>query len=48
MVPDDAKKVAADLGATKWQILRMIEIPLKVWYYGGFIIIFCSRCRSDV
>ena len=28
MVPDDARQAAADLGATKWQILRMIEIPL--------------------
>lgn len=28
MVPDDARQAAADLGATKWQILRMIEFPL--------------------
>lgn len=28
MVPDDARQAAADLGATKWQILKMIEIPL--------------------
>jgi len=28
MVPDDTRQAAADLGATKWQILTQIEIPL--------------------
>lgn len=28
MVPDDARQAAADLGATRWQILREIELPL--------------------
>ncbi|MEM9764046.1 MAG: ABC transporter permease [Pseudomonadota bacterium] len=28
MVPDDARQAAADLGASKWQILREIELPL--------------------
>lgn len=28
MVPDDARQAAADLGATRWQVLAQIEIPL--------------------
>lgn len=28
MVPDDARQAAADLGATRWQILTRIDIPL--------------------
>ena len=28
MVPDDTRQAAADLGATRWQILTQIEIPL--------------------
>ncbi|MEM9139753.1 MAG: ABC transporter permease [Pseudomonadota bacterium] len=28
MVPDDARQAAADLGASRWQILREIDIPL--------------------
>ncbi|MBK1635399.1 ABC transporter permease [Rhodovulum adriaticum] len=28
MVPDDARQAAYDLGATRWQILREIELPL--------------------
>ena len=28
MVPDDTRQAAADLGATRWQVLRYIEIPL--------------------
>ncbi|MEO1469964.1 MAG: ABC transporter permease subunit, partial [Pseudomonadota bacterium] len=28
MVPDDARQAAADLGASRWQILREIELPL--------------------
>ena len=28
MVPDDARQAAADLGATRWQILRQIDLPL--------------------
>lgn len=28
MVPDDARQAAADLGATRWQVLREIELPL--------------------
>jgi len=28
MVPDDARQAAADLGATRWQILTQIDIPL--------------------
>jgi len=28
MVPDDARQAAADLGATRWQILREIDLPL--------------------
>ena len=29
MVPDDARQAAADLGATRWQIFREIELPLS-------------------
>lgn len=28
MVPDDARQAAYDLGATRWQILREVELPL--------------------
>ncbi|SLN49467.1 Spermidine/putrescine transport system permease protein PotB [Roseovarius litorisediminis] len=28
MVPDDTRQAAADLGATRWQILRQIDLPL--------------------
>lgn len=28
MVPDDARQAAADLGATRWQVLHQIELPL--------------------
>ncbi len=28
MVPDDTRQAAADLGATRWQVLTQIEIPL--------------------
>jgi len=28
MVPDDARQAAADLGASRWQILKEIDIPL--------------------
>lgn len=28
MVPDDTRQAAADLGATRWQILSQIELPL--------------------
>lgn len=28
MVPDDARQAAADLGATRWQIFRHIDLPL--------------------
>ena len=28
MVPDDARQAAADLGASRWQILREIDLPL--------------------
>lgn len=28
MVPDDARQAAADLGASRWQVLTQIEIPL--------------------
>lgn len=28
MVPDDARQAAADLGATRWQIFRQIDVPL--------------------
>ncbi len=28
MVPDDARQAASDLGASKWQILREIDLPL--------------------
>lgn len=28
MVPDDARQAAADLGATRWQIFREIDLPL--------------------
>jgi spermidine/putrescine transport system permease protein len=28
MVPDDARQAAADLGASRWQVLVQIEIPL--------------------
>lgn len=28
-VPDDARQAAADLGATRWQIFREIELPLS-------------------
>ncbi len=30
MVPDDARQAAYDLGATRWQILREIELPLAM------------------
>ncbi|WP_138470030.1 ABC transporter permease [Poseidonocella sp. HB161398] len=30
MVPDDARQAAFDLGATRWQILREIELPLAM------------------
>ena len=29
MVPDDARQAAADLGASRWQILREIDLPLS-------------------
>ncbi len=29
MVPDDARQAAADLGASKWQILREIDLPMS-------------------
>ena len=29
MVPEDARQAAADLGATRWQILREIDLPLS-------------------
>ncbi len=29
MVPDDARQAAADLGATRWQILKEIDLPLS-------------------
>ena len=28
MVPDDARQAAADLGASRWQVLREVELPL--------------------
>jgi len=28
MVPDDARQAAADLGATRWQVFRQIDVPL--------------------
>ncbi len=28
MIPDDARQAAADLGASRWQILREIDLPL--------------------
>ena len=28
MVPDDTRQAAVDLGATRWQILRLIDLPL--------------------
>ena len=28
MVPDDTRQAAADLGATRWQILRHVDLPL--------------------
>jgi spermidine/putrescine transport system permease protein len=28
MVPDDARQAATDLGATRWQVLREIDLPL--------------------
>ncbi|MEM9726465.1 MAG: ABC transporter permease [Pseudomonadota bacterium] len=30
MVPDDARQAAADLGASRWRILREIELPLAM------------------
>ncbi|WP_172327522.1 ABC transporter permease [Mangrovicoccus sp. HB161399] len=30
MVPDDARQAAFDLGATRWQILKEIELPLAM------------------
>lgn len=30
MVPDDARQAAADLGATRWRVLREIELPLAL------------------
>jgi spermidine/putrescine transport system permease protein len=29
MVPDDARQAAADLGASRWQILREIDLPMS-------------------
>jgi len=28
MVPDDARQAATDLGASRWQVFREIELPL--------------------
>ena len=28
MVPDDARQAATDLGATRWQVFREIDLPL--------------------
>ena len=30
MVPDDARQAAADLGASRWQVLREIDLPLAM------------------
>ena len=30
MIPDDARQAAADLGASRWQILREIDLPLAM------------------
>ncbi|MEO1456681.1 MAG: ABC transporter permease [Pseudomonadota bacterium] len=40
MVPDDARQAAADLGATRWQVLREIELPLA----APGIVVGCLLC----
>jgi len=35
MVPDDARQAAADLGASRWRVLREIELPLAA---PGFVV----------
>lgn len=40
MVPDDARQAAADLGASRWRILREIDLPLA----APGIVIGCLLC----
>jgi spermidine/putrescine transport system permease protein len=40
MVPDDAREAAADLGASRWTILREIDLPLS----APGIVIGCLLC----
>ncbi|MEM6480933.1 MAG: ABC transporter permease [Pseudomonadota bacterium] len=40
MVPDDARQAAADLGASRWQILREIDLPLA----APGIVVGCLLC----
>ena len=40
MVPDDAREAAADLGASRWSILREIDLPLS----APGIVIGCLLC----
>ncbi|WMS42359.1 ABC transporter permease [Acuticoccus sp. MNP-M23] len=40
MVPDDARQAAADLGASRWTILREIELPLA----APGIVVGCLLC----
>ncbi|MBY8974795.1 ABC transporter permease [Rhodobacteraceae bacterium NNCM2] len=40
MVPDDARQAAADLGASRWQILREVDLPLA----SPGIVIGCLLC----
>ncbi|MEM7528390.1 MAG: ABC transporter permease, partial [Pseudomonadota bacterium] len=40
MVPDDARQAAADLGASRWQVLREIELPLA----APGIVVGCLLC----
>ena len=40
MVPDDAREAAVDLGASRWQLLREVELPLA----APGIVIGCLLC----
>jgi spermidine/putrescine transport system permease protein len=41
MVPNDAREAAADLGATRWQVFREVELPLSMpGIMIGFLLTF--------
>jgi spermidine/putrescine transport system permease protein len=41
MVPEDAREAASDLGASRWQVFREIELPLSMpGIMIGFLLTF--------